>query len=303
MRFLILAILFPVIASCRSEEVPPAGFKEDNFIEVTIHQSEISSAQNCNVTIMISYEEKNIPIVPPIEDLFHPVKVISYREKGERDGDFYRRIIDLTLDNLLPGDYLLNPILIPLYDNGILAEELKSGFIPLKVTSSLIGESVFIDDFEEAVPASRFSPVVITVLAAFFIPAAILFFFFWKRRKKETRMDSDDFSEQFRGLSDECDDRVYYSSLADLLREFLDSSIFLSVQSQTTEEFISQTASNPLLDDDMKVKLFSFFRKSDVIIFGNDSEESGIDNREKDKLFCIDFVEYVNNRINSEAEL
>jgi len=118
-----------------------------NSINVVLSDSEIRTSENAAISIKIIYHRNFIPEIPQLKEAFNPIEIKEYTETGDVKGDYYIRRIEITLQNIPPGDYLLNPIVVPLYDGDKVVDELKSNFIELKVLSSLYEDGEFIDDF------------------------------------------------------------------------------------------------------------------------------------------------------------
>lgn len=295
---ILIALLF---SSCTSHIESAMEAPEMNSISVSLEKSEISSSEQCEITIVIIYHRELIPLIPSIEELLKPINLEGYEEKGISLGEYYKKVINIELENLLPGDYILNPINVPLYNEGTITEELQSPFISLKVTSNLIGEGVFLDDFEELSPEKNMQ-IYFMILIVIIIIAAFVWAFVYHRKKEEPLSQTGEiFRKKIESLPEECESRDFYSSLTELLREYLDRTVFLSVQSQTTEEFIAQANTSTIINDELKRRLHSYFQRSDETTFGGVDRD--ISERENDVRFCLDLIDHIEEGIQKESAL
>ncbi|MBB6478756.1 hypothetical protein [Spirochaeta isovalerica] len=287
-----------ILFSCNSDiGETSTRLPDKNSIDVHLLNSEIKTSDNASINIEICYNRGLIPQIPDWESELKPVGIQSIQSRGEIQGEFLIRIIELRLDNLLPGDYLLNPIVVPLFENDNMVEELKSDFIPLKVNSSLINQGELIDQFGEMKSRNLLPYVIAGALCITVVTAGCCYIFFRKKRKRQV-LPEKDFQRQLRKASEIKSDRDYYKALTTILKEFLDSTIFLSVQSQTTEEFIQMAEESDLIRNPLKEALFNFMRRGDRISFGKDGIPC---DRERDLLFCEDFMSYIAKQVKTEA--
>lgn len=296
---IVLAILVILLSSCSAGTEKVIDIPESNSIEISLKDSEISSADQCEITIDLVYHEDLIPLIPSIEELLEPIRLEGYEEKGMNLGNYYKRVINITLENLLPGDYILSPIVIPLYDDGNIIEELQSPYISLKVNSNLIEEGLFLDDFEELSPEKNIPGFVLAIIVIFLISASASAYFFFRKKEEPPAQTGEIFRRRIGDLPQESENKVYYSALTGLLREYLDRTIFLSVQSRTTEEFIELAESSDHISEEMKSRLFSFFQRSDETAFGGIDRE--ISQRENDTRFCLELIDSIEREIVKES--
>ncbi len=312
MKRYIILILFPVfLISCANTaledttEVAIFYYQSDigNSLEISLPSAILTSSDQFEIEINIYYNEKYLLELPDWDSLKNSLNIIEVRDSpiSEEESGALKRHLVLELDNLLPGDYLINPLEFFLYRDSVLTDSIVSDYIPLKIESNLIGETEeIIDDLDAEIFKLNY-PLIFIV---FLLIGLIAYFVIIKTQKylHERNIDSIDFQVPYELRIKNCIDvnpRDFYSQLSQILREYLDNSLFLSVQSQTTEEFAAQCLHSPLIDQWLKEQLITFLKRADENAYGK-RKESAVQ-MDGDKIFCIDFIEYVDKKIKEEA--
>lgn len=285
-------MLYLFQASLTADSIP-----QGNSLTVTMKKDVIKTSEKGFILIKLIYKQDLIPVIPSFENLLKPVVLENVSEKGERSDEYYIRNFEVTLDHLLPGDYLLNPITITLKKDGKVIQQLKSDFIPLKIDSSLIKNGDYLEDFKKI--QNRSSLLLISGISFFvLIIAAFFIYVFLKNRKEKIPVLEKDFRKRLEILRETDKDKIYYESLKSLVKEFLDNKIFLSIQSSTTEEIIHMIEASPLIDKAVKESLFDFLKRCDHISF--DVEVKNNFDREQDLQFVEDFFSYIDKQTKME---
>ncbi|RQW05933.1 MAG: hypothetical protein EH225_04100 [Calditrichaeota bacterium] len=289
-----IAFMFSACSPVNEIEEP---VESRNLLDVRLLEDQVYSSENAVILIVLQYSRDLIPIIPDFKAELEPVRIISIEDKGTRSKGFILRQIEIKLDNLVPGEYLLSPISVTLIKNGDVIQELESGFIPLKVNSQLIGDGEYIDQFQEMKkPAALL--VLLTAVFVIIAGAGIIFLIIRMKIKTIVSAGDKDFSELLKEAESIGSDRKYYMRLSAIVREFLDCTIFPGVQSRTTEEFIQIARNTDLINDQVKHALFDFLQNCDRISFGKYDQSC---DRNRDALFCSDFMAYVRKQIRTEV--
>lgn len=277
--------------------------EEGNKLNILLPDKVLYSSDNVPLRLKLSYSKfytAELPVWNDLKDSMDIIKVTELSGPLELNGNIEREI-ELTINNLLPGDYLINPITINFYSDEVIADKVMTDYIPLEIqTSMLEGEEKLIDDFSE-IKTVGFSSNALIVIFLIVVSLATVILIIILKNKRKRRQDKTvyfTYADKIKNLTMD-NPRDLYINLSTILKEFLDSSMFLSVQSQTIEEFIQSSRFSPLLSDQKKKELYAFLRRAERSIFGKyipDNEEM-----KKEIRFSIEFIKYVEEIITMEA--
>jgi hypothetical protein len=279
------------------------SFKSDtgNILEITLPGEEIFSFEKTTLSIRVSYNQDVTPRFPDWSELGEELNILNVQdvlgpieEKG-----IVTRVQEVTIGQLLPGEYYINPFSIRFFAKNVLVDEIHSDPIPLKIISSLIkGENDIIDTLDMIQTVNPNWIRILLIVFPIILLLCGLLYFLHKRKIRNTINSFDNPIKNYVSIINEADIndvKLLYKLLNNTLKEFLDNSLFLSVQSQTTEEFIDYSMVTPIIEEWLKKQLYDFLKRSDEISFGNRIPDK--ERIEGDKKFCLDFIDYINKKI------
>ena len=277
-----------------------------NKIEILLNEDEYYSYEKIIIDIKLTYKNNLTPQLPDWTKLDDSLTFVSIIElQGPLiEGENIIRVIQLVIEPGLPGLYLLNPIEINLIENDHIIDSVKTDYIPVNVISSLLNDSNDILENIELVGLDRkinytIPALIILVLA---VSISVLFIIIGKKQKKESLALI--IEKNYELILDKMDDKeiiAFYHNLNNLLKDFLENKLYLSITTQTTEEFILSNKDSPIIEDWLKEQLFSFLRRSDEVKFSKIPPDLLI--IKGDRKFCRDLMEYINNKIAGELAL
>lgn len=310
-RILTLIVLSVLFSTCTvsppDEEAKRNIFsytsEKGNSLKISLPFDALTSSDQMEIEIAIDYRENYLLELPDwsaLKDSLNIVEIYEFPINKKKSGLLNRRLV-LLLDNLLPGDYLINPLEFFLYRDNILSDMIVSDYIPFKIESRLLGDTEeLIVDLEKEIYKPDYPGIIIPFLffslAAYFVISKIYYYFRHKNR------ESMNFQIPYELRIENClveVPRDFYSRLSEILKEYLDNTLFLSVQSQTTEEFADQCHRSPVLEDWLVKQLISFMQRADENSYGNRTDSEVQMNG--DKQFCIDFVKHVDKLLKEEV--
>jgi len=314
-KVLFILPLVLILFSCKVEKgiESDKGFKDfiyksdyGNTLTITIPDIDIYSYENPIIQFKIEYKENFSPELPDWTILDDSMSIVHVDEQNSIDSgkNLIGKTISLTLDSRLPGEYLINPLLVNFYEKGLLTDSIQSDYIPIKIISSLVeGQDDLFDNFEY-MAIKRTNTLLIYILLITVISIGLIIFAVLKKIKKNsqkvTAVPETDYIKTIENIHDE-DIKKVYNLLSNSLKELLDKKLFLSMQFQTTEEIIKYTKHNPMIEEWLKIQLISFLQRSDQIRFGDlGHDENKVAG---DIQFCKDFIDYINKKVKEEIFL
>lgn len=303
-NYMILLLPLLLLLSCSDKNPGEKTAEKGNFLSVRIPVNTISSAEHCRIEITLHYGKEFVPVLPDWEQAFAPLKIIDMIKSGkiEASGEYFTRKYTITLEHLLPGDYILQSVKIPLEKDDTVEKTLTSDPVSLKVVSSLVNGKKYIDNYEPVkASGNKYVPIIIALSILFLlILFLILYFAVIKRRKQTVFKLPVSYQERIKNTLRVEDEREYYSELLEILREFLDHSLFLSVQSSTREEFMELAAASVLLPYDTRILLFDFMERCEAIAFGKNT--ALISDKTDDMNICLEIINEIEKLISRGAE-
>ena len=310
-KFALMTIIAILLFSCsKGSEEKTDLLKEyvynsptGNSMIISILDREFFTSEKISFQCSFAYQKDFIPEFPDWNSYEDSMDIIQIREltvMTDTD-DRIVRSFELLMDNQLPGEYLLNPLEIRFIRDGGEIDTIRSEYIPITVLSALIeGSDELIDDFE-TINRER-NPIYLIVLILFLLATTgIIIYFVLKRKKTKPHNQTEEKESYETRINSIKKDNIkeLYSELNNLIREYLDNKVFLSVQSQTTEEFVNYSKSSPVIEDWLKVQLYDFFKRCDEVTFGTHiPEETQIDG---DIRFCRDFISHLDEKVTKEV--
>ncbi|MBI9098759.1 MAG: hypothetical protein JEY91_09790 [Spirochaetaceae bacterium] len=310
-KFALMTIIAILLFSCsKGSEEKTDLLKEyvynsptGNSMIISILDREFFTSEKISFQCSFAYKKDFIPEFPDWNSYEDSMDIIQIREltvMTDTD-DRIVRSFELLMDNQLPGEYLLNPLEIRFVRDGGEIDTIRSEYIPITVLSALFeGSDELIDDFE-TINRER-NPMYLIVLILFLLATTSIIIYLVLKRKKTKPHNQTEKKESYetRINSIKKDNiKELYSELNNLIREYLDNKVFLSVQSQTTEEFVNYSKSSPVIEDWLKVQLYGFFKRCDEVTFGTHiPDETQIDG---DIRFCRDFISHLDEKVTKEV--
>lgn len=301
---IILSFLF-LLLSCglNDDSGMEQSISEENSLSVELIKGEISTSERSVISVVLRYSKEYQPVMPQWAQLFDPVEINNIKSEGSsfNYGESYQKEVVITLDYLLPGDYILKPVSVNLKgEEGDLT--LQSEHLELKVTSNLQEKETFIDSFEPLRTKSHILPVIVLVVSLIII---IFFSILLLRKKRQTIHPpvptAEIYKKKIETLNDELDEKTFYHQLSNLVKEYLDNTLFLSVQSSTFLEIALLTEDSMHLPEEWRLELLSLLNKAEAIVFSQDSSTKI--NRSEDKAKMIALLDKIDSSIRMEAEL
>lgn len=300
MRSIPLFVIALLFLTCSKQSFTDEQFFTDEFdLTVMLEDAEISTSQYCVINIIIAYSEEYYPRIPDWFESFAPLEIFSITETGNvnKDNTQYVQMISVTLKQLLPGDYILKPIEIEFTKNGDSFFQ-SSDYMSLKVTSNIMDEEIFIDQF--AMERSQYTYIVVIACSLLLLTAGLLFLWQRNKNKKKAPIEGiNNYLHLIEEVSEDWDDKQFYERLSFLLKEYLDQSIFLSVQSLTTEELTEKLIQDSSLDSELKSKIINVLKSCDLLLFSLEKKQSHDKKRQKE--LTREIIEKINSYIRSES--
>lgn len=312
-RYLLLIFIVSLHISCSEIEESPLKekkvelYKSDrgNSLEISLPSDNLTSSDSVSIEISLKYKNEYIPQFPDWDLLKDSLNIIEIEEYPATEGNdgLINRTIVLRLDNLIPGEYILNPLEFTFFNNNSAEDTISSDYISLKINSVLLDDSNDLIENLEPVEAENHTLKYIAIVLTILLAAGLGIFAIIHLLKSPKTADLN-FKIPYELRIKQCSiekGQTFYSRLSGILKEYLDNTLFLSVQSQTTEEFISICRTSPQLEDWLKEQLFDFLIRSDAVSFGNShvSEEQ----MNGDIQFCLDFIHFIEEKIQKEVAI
>jgi len=310
-KLLTLILIISLFVSCSEKEEniykekSVESFESDsgNILQISLPGEKLTSSDSVRIEISLIHKKEYIPQFPDWNGLKDSLNIIEIKEfpaTEESDG-FINRTILLRLDNLIPGDYIINPLEFTFLKDNLSVDSISSDYISLKIHSVLLEDNEDLIENLEPVTVENHTLKYTFIIIGILLAAALGIFKVIRLYKSKNTVDID-FQIPFELRIKQCSidkGKNFYFRLSGILKEYLDNKIFLSVQSQTTEEFISYCKTSPLLEDWLKEQLFNFLKRSDEVSFGNRavSEEQ----MKGDMQFCLDFIQFIEEKMKKEA--
>lgn len=278
-----------------------------NTIKITLPEGDIYSYENTLMEVTFRYQADLSPQMPDWKEITDYLNILNIRNvygPVEENG-LVTRTVEVTIGDLLPGDYIIKPLKIVFYSNNQIADEISSDTIQLNILSSLInGEEDILGDPQFIDIKKRPIALIVTgsVLSLILI-TGLMFFYFYRKRNKNGKDDipvGKNYIDMINNLPTE-DLKFLYMNLNRIIKEYMEIKLFIPAESKTTEEFIEYSKMLPLMEEWLKIQLFNFLKHSDEVKFGAYIPED--EKIRGDILFCIDFIEYLNKKVVEEVSL
>ncbi|MDA3809554.1 MAG: hypothetical protein PF518_04395 [Spirochaetaceae bacterium] len=305
-KILLNIIIFVLLISCSRQSLNDSDLNYVDYsylsnsgdsLIISVPDSDVYSYETLKLSLKLKYKKEHSPQMPDWSLLKDALNIIDMKETYGPivQDDFITRILEITLGPQLPGDYLLNPLTIYFYTNGKVVDEIQTEYIPISIKSSLIGgEEDIIDDFEFIKEKNNILQIIAITIIVLVLMGTIIFFFYKKMKKNDHKLKIEkDYLSLIENINSE-DIKEIYLNLSSTLKEFIDNKLYLSVQSQTTEEFIYFSKNLPFVEEWLKIQLYSFLQRSDEARFGLKTPDK--ERAKGDILFCREFINYVNNK-------
>lgn len=312
-RLIPLILILITFFSCRQSAYDQDPGKKEftyesekgNSVKITLPGGKLTSADNVLLTISIEYHQKFIPQMPDWNSLIDYFNILEIKDSPVRNHNeiMFLRNVSLLIDNLPPGDHLINPFEFKFQNSNSEIDRVKTDYIPIKIDSNLIeGRNDIIDEMQPWHSKKNYG----IILAFLFLTLGVISIISYKihdfnRKRKVSALN---FHIPYKLRIEQCpteDPVLFYSRLSAIIKEYLDHTLFLGVQSQTTEEFILMCRDSPLIEVWLQDQLYAFLKRADKISF--DKNERDTEQIDGDIQFCLDFISHIDKKSQEENSL
>ena len=284
----ILLLLLSLIISCKLKNAADSlqttsskhiySSEKGASVEITLDKAEYYSYENIRLEIKTTYPRNLTPQFPDWTQLDDSMTFLSIDniEGPSRQGDKMFRIVQIILESRLPGLYLLDPIRIDFFKNDSREDSIGTDNIPVNIISSLLEDNPDIVENTNVLLMDKKRNYIFIASIILAIGILTVFFFLYRHKKKGKVTDSVvNYSEIIDQL-DHKNIKAFYSYLTNLLKDFLEDKIFISIRTQTSDEFIQKNRTLPVMEDWLKEQLFSFLIRADRIKFSDFSPKERV---------------------------